>query len=276
MSCVAWSFQPSPGEERRWLDEAIAGAEDVDVDPSVRAKALQAAAHAGSQWGDYEYARPLYKRSLILYRELGDDMSIARVLAGLGLIAAQGEPERARALYKQSLALYRGLRDLDGEWIVLNNLGELERAEHEYERATELLEQAVVVARKGGDEENVAMSLHGLGDVALDVGDVGTAFRRYHKSLEITRTLEGRELNTCYCLAGLAAAAAARRDAFTAGLAWGALEALEDELGARLPTGARSRYAQRLAGIDEAALAVGLREGRMLTLDAAVERTSMD
>jgi hypothetical protein len=168
------------------------------------------------------------------------------------------------------------MQDLDGEWIVLNNLGELERDEHAYDRAADLLAQAVAVARRLGDAESMAMSLHGLGDVALEVGDVEAAARHYRESLRITRTLKGRAQNVCFCLAGLASAAAASRETFNAGLLWGALEALEDELGMPLPTRARSRYEGRLLGLDEAAFAAAVQEGRELTLDAALEQAAID
>ena len=272
---VAVNFQPQPSEWRGWLDEALA--HGTDVDPFARARRFQAAAYvASSLFDDHEQARPLYEQSLHTYRELGHDSGAARVLAGLGVIAAQSDPARARDLFGESLALYRGLGDQDGEWIVLHNLGELERRQGEYKRAAELLEESVVVARQHGDLESVAMSIQGLGDVALDLGHWEVALQRYRESLAMTRTLVAGGRTACYCLAGLAAAAAMKLDAPRAGLFWGALQALEDELGIRLPPGERSPYERKLAGLDEEDFAIGVLEGQARKLDGILEQATVE
>jgi tetratricopeptide (TPR) repeat protein len=168
------------------------------------------------------------------------------------------------------------LGDQDGEWIVLHNLGELERRQGEYKRAAELLEESVVVARQHGDLESVAMSIQGLGDVALDLGHWEVAQQRYRESLAMTRTLVAGGRTSCYCLAGMAAAAAMKLDAPRAGLFWGALQALEDELGIRLPPGERSPYERKLAGLDEEDFAIGVLEGQTRQLDGVLEQAIVE
>jgi predicted ATPase/class 3 adenylate cyclase len=272
---VAVNFQPQPSEWRRWLDEAVA--HGTDGNPLARARGLQAAAYvASSLFDEHEQARSLYEQSLQAYRDLGHDGGVARVLAGLAVIAAQADPDRARELFEESLAIYRMLGDQDGEWIVLHNLGELERRQGEYKRAAELLEESVVVARQHGDLESVAMSIQGLGDVALDLGHWEVAQQRYRESLAMTRTLVAGGRTSCYCLAGMAAAAAMKLDAPRAGLFWGALQALEDELGIRLPPGERSPYERKLAGLDEEDFAIGVLEGQTRQLDGVLEQAIVE
>jgi non-specific serine/threonine protein kinase len=56
--------------------------------------------------GDYEQAATLYRRSLLWYMEIGDNVGALSILTAMGgLIARRGQPERAARLMGASEAL---------------------------------------------------------------------------------------------------------------------------------------------------------------------------
>jgi predicted ATPase/DNA-binding SARP family transcriptional activator len=266
---VAALFQPPTNELRHWLDEGLALRDNVTT--FTRARALHASASATSNAGEYERSGELFEQALVLYREAGSEPGVARGLAGLALAASQrGEQPTARDLYATSLDLYRKLGDSEGEWLVTTNLGELELASGNYERATELLERAVAVATANGDLEAAAMSLHGLGDVALGQGEIALSAERYREAISLSRELAGGRRNTCSCLAGLASVAGERRQVERAGLLWGAVESLEEQLGATLPLPNRRRYWESIDELASHELESAIGRGRTLPSDEAV------
>lgn len=266
------------GELRGWLQKAIEIGGD---EPSLsRARALHAAARFAGTAHETERSRTLWNQALELYQHLDDGAGIARSVAGLGFAAWQaGETNDARTLYSRSLELYRKLGDRDGEWIVTNYLGELEREAGNYELARELLEAAVAIAHSAGDAEAAAQSIHGLGDVALAQGQLGRAENLQRKAISIVVSLPGgarthpgvlRQLNLCWSLAALASIAAANADVHRAGVLWGGLETLEEQIAATIPRDFRDRYRRPLDELDREALDAATLAGRKLSLDEVV------
>jgi tetratricopeptide (TPR) repeat protein len=266
------------GELRSWLEKAIAvgGGE-----PTLsRARALHAAARFAGTAHEAALSRTLWSQALDLYRQLDNAPGVARSIVGLAFAAwLAGEIERARSLYSQSLELYRGLGDPDGQWIVTNNLGELEREAENYELAGELLEAAIAIAEDAGDLEAAAQSIHGLGDLALAQGQLARAESLQRKAISIIvslpsgpRTHPGvlRELNLCWSLAALASIAATNGDGQRAGVLWGALETLEEQLATTLPQSFRDRYRRPIDTLDPEPLETAVRHGRTLALSEAI------
>ena len=117
----------------------------------------------------------------------------------------------------------------------------------------------------------MAGRLHGFGDAALDRRDPVGAARLYRESLEIGRPLRD-DLQTAYCLAGLAAVAAEQGRRDVAALLWGFVRAGEERSGDRLHETERARYGRVLGELERLqATAADFALGRALTLDEAVE-----
>jgi hypothetical protein len=91
-----WLDRNLIGEGRRWLDELLEAG--TDVSPTIRAKALAAAARLAQIGGDHERARELNERSLALYRGVGDPGGVAWALTGWAIWRSCGEtPSRLGA-----------------------------------------------------------------------------------------------------------------------------------------------------------------------------------
>jgi predicted ATPase/DNA-binding SARP family transcriptional activator len=294
-TAIAWAIESDPelalrlawlgplfrlpiGEVRSWLGRALEMSGD---EPTLsRARALHAAARFAGTAHEAELSQTLWNQALELYRQLDNAPGVARAIVGLAFAAwLAGEIDRARSLYFESLELYRGLGDRDGEWIVTNNLGELEREAENYELAGELLEAAIAIAEGAGDREAAAQSIHGLGDLALAQGQTDRAEELQRKAISIVVSLPGgprthpgvlRELNLCWSLAALASIAATNGDVQRAGVLWGALESLEEQLATTLPQSFRDRYRHPIDTLNREHLDTAIRHGRTLALNEVV------
>ena len=245
---VAGVCRQAPASElRHWVDDALANA--AEVDPARRVKVIRAAGNLANANQEPERARDLYEQTRDLYREIGDQRGVAWTLAALALVASrQGDVYGARRTYAKSLALYTSLENTAGQWLVLNHLGRLETSARNFDRARPLLEQAVELATADCDTENLATSIHGLGDLALETGDAAAAGGLYREAISLSAGLTAGWPNIRICLAGLAAVAGARGDAETAGVLWGAAESLEKHLAMPLWPDERASLPQDAGG----------------------------
>jgi hypothetical protein len=146
------------------------------------------------------------QRRRSLYRELGDERGSARILVALGLRRGLKTRRSTRSVRGEPGYLPEA-DDTDGEWIVLNNLGELERTEANYDRAAELLRRAIVLGTQNDDASDVAVLARACRRRVRppDLAEASAATAR--RSSAGVRWA-GSLLNHCHCLAGLAAVAA--------------------------------------------------------------------
>jgi predicted ATPase/DNA-binding SARP family transcriptional activator len=231
-------------ELERWYERALA-------DPSAlsrgdRAKALAGLGRALVFLERLEQAQPALREALTLFRDAGDERGETLVLLRLG--AAEfiaGAPERTLALAEQALAIYERLDDTPGIARTLHQIAEALRDLGEFERSAELFARSIEIRRANG-LGSWAATVHSLGDLHLDAGDMPTAGRYYREALALGLQ-EGDVRLAAYCLAGLACVAARSEDATAAGRLWNLAERLEHEIGFRMVAAERVRYERNLA-----------------------------
>lgn len=110
----------------------------------------------------------------------------------------------------------------------------------ELEQASELLQQAVELARGIGNTAMPQLSLHSLGDLER-------ARRFYAEAPQLCRS-NGNPRGIIYCLAGLASVCAMEGRYEVAAATWAAALAHTAEVGLRIASLERARY-ERWAGI---------------------------
>src|SRR5262249_37747366 len=141
-----WRFWERRGhvpEGLSWLDDLLA--RDADVTIETRARALNAAGNL-CRWIDCRVRAPRYSARLALYRELGGQEGIGRLLNSLGMVDQDRQDHRAAASrFEQSLAIFRGLGDdylvglsLANYGVSAMELGDLRGAERMFEEANSL------------------------------------------------------------------------------------------------------------------------------------------
>ena len=169
-------------EGRRWLEEALAKAEQT---PTVaRARALQRVSWLAIYQGDFDRAERAGEEGLALedvqlFQSRGGIKVAAELKRTLGLaVANRGQLERAMDLFGESLALSSEAGDRRGFAHSLFRLGMGSREQGDYGRATERLEEALALCRESGDPALAASILTHLGYTFLlkDDLDRATAF----------------------------------------------------------------------------------------------------
>ena len=117
----------------------------------------------------------------------------------------------------------------------------------------------------------LAARLHGFGDHALDSQNVSEAARLYRESIEIGLQLKD-DMQTAYCLAGLAAVGAQRGRFGQAARLWGSVIAFERSTGTPLHDAERQRYERLLAALEHGSdTSADFAAGTATTLEEAVE-----
>jgi tetratricopeptide (TPR) repeat protein len=123
------------------------------------------------QLGEPAAARPLFERSLAIWRELGDREQQARELNSLGITMRHlGEPDTARALLEQAIAIHRTIPGSLRLAAALANLGHLESGAGNFDRATEVLREALALDTEQGDPWGMTVDRHSLALVSLRAG----------------------------------------------------------------------------------------------------------
>ena len=230
-------------ELRRWYERALA--DPTALSPGDRAKALAGLGYALVFLERLEQARAALIEALTLYRDAGDERGETLVLLRLG--AAEfiaGAPESTLAWAEQALPIYERLDDTLGIARTLHYIAEALRDLGDFERSAELFARSIEIRRANGLGSGAA-TVHSLGDLYLDAGDMPTAERYYREALALGLQ-EGDVRLGAYCLAGLACVAARNKDATAAGRLWTLAERLEHEIGFRMVAAERVRYERNL------------------------------
>ena len=153
-----WVVRGYRNEGLTFLGRALEGS--AEVAPSVRAKALLAAARLSFMQSDYDRGKALASESLALFRELGDKRGIALALNRLGIAAwRKADFPTARALMEEDLALYRELGIPDRIAWSLFALGLFNIEQGEYKNAADSFEESLALFRRLDNKRGIAASL---------------------------------------------------------------------------------------------------------------------
>jgi predicted ATPase/DNA-binding SARP family transcriptional activator/DNA-binding CsgD family transcriptional regulator len=166
-----WDTKGHNGEGRGWLVETLAM--DGRTPVPVRAKALEGLGWMAYFQGDMAQAAAAAEEGLELgvRAEIGDNLASTLRII-LGFTAEmQGDFERATELHEEALALSREAADRRAIADSLLGLGGVWSMRGDSKRAIELFEEGIVVAREAGDAVILAGLLLSLGYELLLAGD---------------------------------------------------------------------------------------------------------
>ncbi len=260
----------APFEGDRWF-EALLAKPDV-IDPGLRAAALRDHGGVVTLVGQFEHGVALYEQSLALYRELGDEPSVAHMLHRLAVDAVRVEDfERGRALTEEARAMTERLGDARGEALALATLGSISKEEGDTDRAIELLTESAEVAGEAGFVWWQGGRLLDLAEIAVELNRPEDAQRWLRDGLTVLLPLRDRQL-LVWGLAMLAATEAEHGRTERAGELWGAVEAEEQRGVIGQWESHREEYERRVFAYADPKLEAGREAGRTLTLEDAVER----
>jgi DNA-binding CsgD family transcriptional regulator len=158
---------------------------------------------------------------------------------------------------------------------ILYNMGYIELARGNQERATELLEESLVIGRKLGHKAIVAAALSGLGVTATLRSKPNESATLLKEGLAINLEL-GNKIDIAENLEAFAGAAGAlKQDYLRAARLWGAAGTLREATG--IPWGPVERLLHEpqltaaRSRLDQAAWDAAFKEGQAMTFEEAVE-----
>jgi predicted ATPase/DNA-binding SARP family transcriptional activator len=270
-------FDPWLGDGRlrdleRWYERALADPTALSL--GDRANALAGLGHVLVFLERLEQARAALIEALALYRDAGDEHGETVVLLRLGAAESiAGAPEKSFAWAERALAIYERLDDTSGIASALHRIAEALRDLGNFERSAELFVRSIEVRRANGFGSG-ASTVHSLGDLYLDAGEMSTAERYYREALTLGIKEQDARLEA-YCLAGLACVAAHNEDATAAGRLWTLAERLEHDVGFRMVATERVRYERHLTPplIDSDEYRAGIAEAANEDLPTAAPKT---
>src|SRR6266851_3899331 len=279
-------------DQLRWLEALLglpyaAGDRADAVQPVERALAVFLVAACYQRLGAYQESRRRYEESIVLLRELGENLPLATALAERGLVGwlLGDSADAVHHLHESRRVLEQcdssNPLTVASDTHTLRNLGIVARSEGGYERAAEYFRESVrrglVASSSGG--YLAARGLSHLARTQFLQGDIREARRWFGEALQIMSAdrLAGHSLADC--LDWLAAVADADGRPRNAAVLFGAADAQWQASGAIRYAPERARYAAEVVKVQAklsaaefaSAWADGQAMGRERAVDFAVQ-----
>lgn len=276
LCCASWRFWVMRGairEGRDWMERALHLVETAA--PSLRARTLNVAGNLALSAAALEEAHALYRRALVLWRELEDRDGIARALHNLGRIAVtRCQLAAAREHYTQSLELKRQFCNTYQVAMTVCALATVLRYQGNFEQARVLYEEGFAVHRAEGDGWGMAHSLKDLAWLAHAQGEYARAKELACRSIVCFRDLDSRP-GIAEGLEALAAVALSQGDLIHAthllGAAGGSHALTGGGLPAREPIDRERMLATAQTVLGESTFTATLQQAERWTLDQLIE-----
>ena len=247
--------------------------------PGEVAAALFPLAEHVSTHGEYARGLALFEEALILFRQTGNELWVGGTLvhSASWLWFTLGDPATMRQRFQEGQALITrvGDRAWSAECFWVAAL--LALSEEEPVRASVLAHESLSSYREMGDPWYSAWSLHLLGRIEVQRGDLRAARTYYQQSLALNQQV-GEKWMTPFNLEGLANVVATQGTLRWAAQLWGAAEALRWAIDVpRLPID-RVSYEQAVdtarAQLGEEAFTSAWQEGWMTKLEQMIDEAT--
>lgn len=178
-----WMMRNAGGPEAQGAYALVSSQRDCP-EPWVRAAAHYVSGFGHLGQGDPAAAEDAFGRALEGFRSLGDRWGVALALDTLAdLAGARGDRTRAVALTDEALVLAGRLGALEDSSDLLVNRGDHLAGDDPAAARTDYA-KAAAFARRAGSATCLAAAQRGLGDIALEEGDLAAAERLYTEALE--------------------------------------------------------------------------------------------
>ena len=144
-------------------------------------------------------ALELYKKSLIIRKEIGDKSGIATSYNNIGSVKSElGKKDEALELYEKCLTIQKKIGYKFGIANSYNNIGSVKSDLGKKDEALELYEKCLIIQKKIGDKFGIANSYNSIGSAKFDLGKKDEALILYKKSLIIQEEI-GNKSGIAYC-----------------------------------------------------------------------------
>ena len=147
-----------------------------------------ALAEVARKQGRYDEATGRLDAAAALFRELGEDAGVGRVLHLAGTVAAQrGDYDVARARYEEGLAIRERLGDRAGMASLYSNLAIVAEYSGDVAESRRMGLRALAIRTELGDRWAIGASQSNLGVIAIKEGELAEARSRIEEGLRLLR-----------------------------------------------------------------------------------------
>ncbi|WP_228001753.1 helix-turn-helix domain-containing protein [Nocardia australiensis] len=245
LAAVLTTFMYRQVRWRQWTDMLNAAVDSAsrlgDREALARINRILGTAYARREL--YEQAQNAHEQALETFRQLGDLSSQAHTLLMLcRLFNWQRRHSKAKECAAEALRLYEEI-DHPGRARAMIDLGRSYARLLEYEKASELANQALLLCQNNNDGDGECTALALLGDVHYDLGHYSFAVEDYSAALELWRAI-GDRFQEAETLVRLADSLTNAGDVAASQNARSEAETLFDAIGLPQATQQRLRLAQ--------------------------------
>jgi predicted ATPase/class 3 adenylate cyclase len=238
------------------------------------ANAIHIHGHVLFDQKDYSRARALFEESLLIFRQLDDQINICTLASDVGIVDYhEGDYRSAKSKFDECLAIARKMDDPSLIATNLVRLGNIARLEGDYEQAFFLYEESWEIFRDLESNLEMAGNKHKLGYIAQYRGDYQKAAGLFVESLSMQRDMGNRQ-GVAECLAGLASVAVVTGRLKTGVRLFAATEESLAEIGAPLGPADRAEMDRELsvarAQLAEEAYSLAWSEGTEMSLESVI------
>jgi predicted ATPase/class 3 adenylate cyclase len=274
LSAGVWRFWQMRGhlhEGRHRMDDVLAMPNSGEF-PKERLAALEAAGGLAYWQGDMDVAQRFYDQCIELTRKQGDDRALANALynAAFPRVVNRTAIVDAKPMLDEALPLFRKIGDETGVARVLWGIGNAFYFAKEFADARPVLEEAVALNRKLDDRFGLGWSIHTLGLVTFNLGDFQRARALWTEAIRLFAAA-GDVPGIVLQLDNLSALARHDGDFRRAARLWGAASAFQESSGTGLGRMLREEEGRTgREGLDDDEAARMLAEGQAMNLGQAV------
>jgi tetratricopeptide (TPR) repeat protein len=252
---IPWAttvFLNRSGRHQDWVQTqriAAAAAQRVG-DRNAQAHSHYLLGYALSVTGDNAAAEPVVRRSLELFRELGDRGHEAMVLNGLAIMMShEGRLQEALDMALDGLRTVKAAGFWWVEGTLDNTVGGLHGALGLYEQGLAHCQRAIGLHQEAGNFAAAGSDIETMGDIYRWRGDLGQACTAYRQAIEMHRDA-GARFEEAKALAVLGDTLADIGDQPAAVRAWQAAQLILDRLAHPLADEVRAKLTARAGGED--------------------------
>jgi predicted ATPase/DNA-binding CsgD family transcriptional regulator len=193
-----WIFDGLAAEGRRWTDLALN--KSIQAKPNLRAGVLRSAGHIALSFNISHRSKELLSQAIQLFKQNLDERNTAWSLVLLGGSYDKNvqEVQQGINLCKRALALFHNQDDKPGLTFTLNMLGELARAQEDYDAARRYYEESLSLAIETSNRQREATALNNLSFVAYHQQNYRLALELAYRALILARELKSDFRQACF------------------------------------------------------------------------------
>jgi predicted ATPase/DNA-binding SARP family transcriptional activator len=244
-----WAVPGRVREARVWLERLLVHRAALADD--VLAETLLVLGWTRLRTDEPDAAAEPLRESIALYSRFGDrSMEATATHMYAHLFSARGANAEALALRERTLVAFREAGDQEMVCRALHHIGVELRNLGKSDEARRMFEEAIALAPEQSYPFVLANALTSLAYLELESRNLDNAQRLYHRALETSRSVEP-QYEDADCIAGLACVAGLRGETELAGQLWRRAERIEEETSERILHRDRERYEEILAPLKD-------------------------